>query len=308
MKHIYRPVRFYATVFAATWTCWVAAILLENEAFQAVALVLGLLAPSITAIITVFTSGSDELKQDFKEKLTSFHQLNPRAILAAIGLFFLVIVVSVFVSTFFGSSLSQLSFVEGFSFEGPGLASALLTILLASVVEELGWRGYGEDAIAQYHTWFAESMIFGCVWALWHLPLFFIPGTYHFGLTELGPLYALNFFISTVPFGFFTTWVYVKSNRSMLASILFHLFVNLAQEKIALTPETKCIETLVVVVAAVVIVLANRDLFFETRHIGNLPCDRACDRGRYVTRVESTVSNDVVLSGGGKSVSGSTSE
>lgn len=40
MKHIYRPVRFYATVFAATWTCWVPAILLENEVLQTVALVL----------------------------------------------------------------------------------------------------------------------------------------------------------------------------------------------------------------------------------------------------------------------------
>lgn len=288
MKHTYRPVRFYATVFAATWTCWSAAILLDGEALKTIALLLGLLAPSITAICMVFTSGDKDLKQDFREKLTGLYRLNPRVIVAAIGLFFSIVVISIVVSTFFGFPLSQLSFVEGFSFEGPGLASALLTILLASVVEEVGWRGYGEDAIAQYHTWFKESIIFGCVWALWHAPLFLIPGTYHHGLTELGPLFALNFFVSTIPFGFLTTWVYVKSNRSMLASILFHLFVNLAQEKIALMPETKCIETFVVVVAAVVIVLANRDMFFETRHIGKLP-DRYASEPQGRKRIEGTL-------------------
>ena len=43
------------------------------------------------------------------------------------------------------------------------------------------------------------------------------------------------------------------------------------QEKIAMTPETKCVETLVVTAATVVIVMKNKDMFFETRHVGRLP-------------------------------------
>lgn len=80
----------------------------------------------------------------------------------------------------------------------------------------------------------------------------------------------INFLVSVIPLGFITTWVYVRNNRSMLACIIFHLFVNTMQEKIAMTPETKCIETTVVTVAAVIIVLTNKDLFFETEHIGNM--------------------------------------
>jgi hypothetical protein len=56
----------------------------------------------------------------------------------------------------------------------------------------------------------------------------------------------------------------------MLASILFHLFVNFIQEKVAMTQNTKCIETLMVTVAAIIIVLTNRDMFFEKRHIGHI--------------------------------------
>ena len=64
--------------------------------------------------------------------------------------------------------------------------------------------------------------------------------------------------------------MYLVSDRSILACIIFHLFVNFMQEKIAMTPETKCVETIVVTVAAALIVLANKDMFFETRHVGNL--------------------------------------
>ncbi|MGP1604771.1 MAG: CPBP family glutamic-type intramembrane protease [Treponema sp.] len=142
--------------------------------------------------------------------------------------------------------------------------------MLASVLEEVGWRGYGEDSIAQYCSWFTESIIFGFVWALWHFPLFFIPGTYHYGIREMNVLYIFNFFISVIPFGFITTWVYVKNNRSMLASIIFHLFVNFMQEKIAMTQTTKCVETICVTIAAAIIVFTNKDLFFEKRHIGRI--------------------------------------
>lgn len=31
--------------------------------------------------------------------------------------------------------------------------------------EEVGWRGYGENAIAQFHPWFRESLIFGAMGA-----------------------------------------------------------------------------------------------------------------------------------------------
>ena len=70
--------------------------------------------------------------------------------------------------------------------------------------------------------------------------------------------------------GYVITWVYLVSDRSILACMVFHFFVNFLQEKIAMTPETKCVETIVITVATVSIVLANKDMFFETRHVGRL--------------------------------------
>lgn len=209
------------------------------------------------------------MKADLKRKLTGFYRIRPLSILAAVIGFMGIVALSILLSLFAGQSLEQFAFTEDFSFSVGG-TSALLTILLAAVIEEVGWRGYGEDSVASYFSWFTESVIFGFVWALWHLPLFWIEGTYHYGLKELGAIYVLNFLISVNPLGFLTTWVYVKNNRSMLACIIFHLFVNTMQEKIAMTPQTKCVETIVVFIAAVIVVLTNREMFFEKEHIGNL--------------------------------------
>ena len=229
----------------------------------------GLLSPAVTAVTTVLASKNKTLKQDLKRKIIGFYRIKPLSILAGIIGFMTIVLLSILLSLLFGQSMDQLSFTEDFSFSIGG-SSALLTILLAAVIEEIGWRGYGEDSVAAYFSWFTESIIFGFVWALWHLPLFWIEGTYHYGLRELGIVYVLNFLISVSPMGFLTTWVYVKNNRSMLACIIFHLFVNTMQEKIAMTPQTKCVETIVVFIAAALIVATNKKMFFAQDHIGNL--------------------------------------
>ena len=37
-----------------------------------------------------------------------------------------------------------------------------------------------------------------------------------------------------------------------------------------MTPQTKCVETIIVTLAAVLVVVTNREMFFEKEHIGNL--------------------------------------
>ena len=180
-----------------------------------------------------------------------------------------IVVCSILLSLLFGQSTDQFAFTEDFSFTGVGIAGALLTVTVASIIEEVGWKGYCEDSIGAYMNWFWESMIFGALWSLWHLPLIFIQGTYQSGLM-VNPLYVINFFVSGIPLGFIITWVYLVSDRSILACMIYHLTVNFMQEKIAMTPETKCVETIVVTVVAAVIVILNKEMFFETAHVGRL--------------------------------------
>ena len=264
----YRPVLFFALAYLFTWIFWIPAVFVP-ENIGAGLMVIGLLAPAVVSTLFVVFSGSDALKKDLKNKIIGFYKVRWRNVILAVALFAGMIAVTILLSLAFGQSLDQFSFTEDFSFTGVGIGSALMTIVVASIIEEVGWKGYCEDSIGNYMNWFWESMIFGVLWSLWHLPLIFIKGTYQAGLM-VNPLYVVNFFVSGIPMGFIITWVYLASDRSILACMIFHLFVNFMQEKIALTPETKCVETIVVTVAAAVIVLKEKDMFFETRHVGRL--------------------------------------
>gem|GEM_PF-5863557 len=108
----------------------------------------------------------------------------------------------------------------------------------------------------------------------------------------VNPLYVINFFVSGIPLGFIITWVYLVSDRSILACMLFHLFVNFMQEKIAMTPETKCVETIVVVLATVIIVMRNKRLFFETDHVGRILQTRFGESAQVGARVKSQDSDN----------------
>ena len=273
----YRPVLFFFLAYLFTWIFWIPAAFVPEET-GALLMVLGLLAPAAISTVFVLRSGSKALKQDLKNKLVGFYKVKWANVFLAVGAFAGIVVCSILLSLAFGQKIDQFAFTEDFSFTGVGIGSALVTILLASIIEEVGWKGYCEDSIGNYMNWFWESMVFGLIWSFWHFPLIFIRGTYQAGLT-VNPLYVINFFISGIPLGFIITWVYLASDRSILACMVFHLFVNFLQEKIAMTPETKCVETLVVTAATVIIVARNREMFFETRHVGRLLDDVSGEGG-----------------------------
>ncbi len=265
----YRPVLFFVMAYIFTWIFWIPAIF-APESISPILMLIGLIAPAAVSTVFVMVSGSDALKQDLRNKLVGLYKVKWMNVLLAIVVFALVILCSILLSLLFGQSVDQFSFTEDFSFTGVGIAGAFLTITLASIIEEVGWKGYCEDSIGNYMNWFWESMIFGVLWSFWHFPLIFIQGTYQAGLM-VNPLYVINFFVSGIPMGFVITWVYLASDRSILACMVFHFFVNFLQEKIAMTPQTKCVETIVITLVTVIIVLIKKDMFFETRHVGKLP-------------------------------------
>lgn len=267
-EYRYRPVLFFICAYFFTWIFWIPAIFVPGTT-GSVLMLIGLIAPAVVSTIFVLVSGSDELKKDLKDKIVSFYKVKWINVFWAVVVFALIVVFSILLSLLFGQSLKQFSFTDDFSFTGVGIGTAFVTITLASIIEEVGWKGYCEDSIGQYMNWFWESLLFGALWSLWHLPLIFIQGTYQAGLM-VNPLYVINFFISGIPLGYIITWVYLVSDRSILACMIFHLFVNFMQEKIAMTPETKCLETIVVIIATVIIVMCNKKMFFETDHVGRL--------------------------------------
>ncbi|WP_211437402.1 hypothetical protein [Campylobacter sp. RM16190] len=99
-------------------------------------------------------------------------------------------------------------------------------------------------------------MIFAFYWALWHLPLSFIKGYYHSEVAFGGLLYSLNFIVSLFVFVILMNRLYFKTNRNITIAILFHLF--------ATHPDSKVIQTAILLLIAIVVVAKNKELFFSS--------------------------------------------
>lgn len=68
------------------------------------------------------------------------------------------------------------------------IVPAFLVVLIAGgpLAEEPGWRGVLQPTLAERHSAPVAGLVVGVIWAVWHLPLFMIPGTPQAQLPLLG--------------------------------------------------------------------------------------------------------------------------
>lgn len=262
----YNPHRFFLITFVVTWVCWFAAPLvgdpINSDAVFIGLMLVGLLTPFFTALYLTLTSYNAELKRTFFNKLFNIRLIRWNTIPIFLLLFPASIVVSVFISTLFGYSLDQFTVAEEFSFSVGGIPT-LCILLLAACFEELGWRGYAIESLTVGRSYFSATAIFGVLWSLWHLPMFFIPESYQAELLEEDFLLVINFFVSIVPLAFIISWFCKKNSGSILGAIVIHSIINFTQEFFLVSPYTKCIQTLVLVAIAIAFVQLDRKTFFQ---------------------------------------------
>jgi membrane protease YdiL (CAAX protease family) len=94
------------------------------------------------------------------------------------------------------------------------------------VLKCVGWAGPPYSALG-------ASLVLGIIWALWHLPLCFIEGTYQ-NLLGPGSWRFWLFLVAILPGSVISTWIYNNTGRGVLAVILLHSFGNAAGELLSL--------------------------------------------------------------------------
>ena len=87
----YKPVLFFALAYIFTWIFWIPAIFLP-ESISPLLMLLGLMAPAIVSTVFIMLSGSDLLKQDFKNKIIGFYKVKWLNVVWAVIVFAIVIV------------------------------------------------------------------------------------------------------------------------------------------------------------------------------------------------------------------------
>jgi uncharacterized protein len=265
-EHAYKPVRFFLITLLITWISWFIAAWFSYqkgmEGVQLLFMVPGLLAPFIAVLVMVSGTKNKALRKDFWERL------GPGKIkLRYLPAIFLIMPLALFLATalslLFGQSANQFLLSGEYKIMDGQVMLSILILFLAPTFEELGWRGYGVDSLRSKFSLFRTTLIFAVLWALWHLPLFFIRGYYQNELWNTNIVYVINFFISILPATILMNWMYYKNNRSITAAILFHFMFNLFSVLFQTEQFTKCILTIVLLAISIVIILRDKTFFFS---------------------------------------------
>lgn len=190
----------------------------QGPVWAIILFMLGGFVPSVAAfILTALREGRAGI-QSLGRRFTHFR----------IGLrWYLVMVAVVLLGTAGQIALNSL---QGYGFDFTiflaQLPSFLPLIIIGPISEEFGWRGYLLPRLQNRWNALTSSIVVGTVWALWHLPLFYIPGT---SQRELH-LPFLSFLAGLIALSIIMTWIDNNTSNSIWAAVFFHWIYTYAAQ------------------------------------------------------------------------------
>jgi uncharacterized protein len=206
---------FFTLAIVITWILALPSLLFELpfKPFQTA----GAYGPLLAAVIVSAAIGSDEMSALFK-RMANFHFGLVWYLIAIFGNVLLYLLVT---------GLSGAPLMESLANKWILIFSLYLPVLLSSYMvnpigEETGWTGFALPRLQQrFKPWLA-AVILGAIWAIWHLPAFFVP-------SEMGAFHPVNFIffiLSSIFIRIVWTWIINNARGSGIAGILLHASSN----------------------------------------------------------------------------------
>ncbi|MBQ6806535.1 MAG: CPBP family intramembrane metalloprotease [Lachnospiraceae bacterium] len=96
---------------------------------------------------------------------------------------------------------------------------ALPLMIIGGGVEEVGWRGFLQPEMERRLSYPFATIVVAIIWDLWHLPLWIMPSSNHYGDSFIG--FSINIFV----WSFALAAIY-KATKSVLTCVLYHAFIN----------------------------------------------------------------------------------
>lgn len=211
---------FFVFTFAFTWIVWLAPVALVtpgNSWLLGVGgpvFLLGIFAPAFAALaLTAFCEGSPGVVRLLRR--IGKWELGARWYLFAISYMAVTKLLAALIHRFIVGAWPTFGETSV-----PLMLGAILISTWVQAGEEIGWRGFALPRLAIRIGPGGASVLLGVIWALWHLPLFFLASSGSEG--QSFPLYLLHVTSLSVAMA----WLYFKTEGSLLLVMLMHASVN----------------------------------------------------------------------------------
>jgi membrane protease YdiL (CAAX protease family) len=221
------PSVFFILTLFLSWAIWVPldlshfglGLIQVPENLSQVIRLLGVLMPAISAMVIVRIkegrNGLGKLLGGFK-RIPNEWRWWAAAILLQPGLLVL--------AGLFNNLIPDSEHVA--AVPGAPIAAVLINVfflLLATLGEEIGWRGFALPALQEKHSAFKSSLILGLVWMAWHLPFWLLLDTFD----QFGWAYVGMSLLMGLSMNFIITWFFNHGDQSLLLPVGFHLVFNI---------------------------------------------------------------------------------
>ena len=222
---------FFTLTLAWTWICGFIPVILgiTGTGVGTFIFYFGGGAPSVVALFLVFLTYPKDKRSDYFRRCFSFKQAGWKWPLITIAVFTALSAVSIVAGVYLlGFDMPTMDYIKAIAANPLNIPLVLLLSLISGPLnEEFGWRGYALDRLLLKFGFLKGSLLLGFIWAIWHLPWYFTPGQAQYNLLKDSVFHAVMFVPSVMLLSVFVSFVYVKTNRSILAGALVHMFSNL---------------------------------------------------------------------------------
>ncbi len=230
--------QFFLLTFLFSWLMWLPGILLTYELVGSGSTIsalddagkwIGGLGPSLIAVILTFKingrSGVKHLlRRALNFRLGRWHAPTWLLIPVLLGVGHLLN------SVLFGASGPQ----SGLLREPWWIPVVFLLFFVLQIGEELGWRGFALDRLQKRWSALTASIVVGCTWVAWHLPMFLAEGFGHHD----NQLPIVQFAITLVTVSILMTWLQNNVGGSLIPAFVLHTYINLSSEVIPMIDKT----------------------------------------------------------------------
>jgi uncharacterized protein len=220
---------FFVATFAATWATYFTIVFNGWDPYTMpgiVFLLIGGSAPSWMGVLMVLFTYDKEQRRDYFRRCFSFKQIKLPYWVFTVFVFPLIFAFIISLDVFMGGSLPGMTNLKAFIARPWIIPMALfMSFLSGPWSEEFGWRGYSLDPLLKRFGILRGSITLGFIWGIWHLPLYFMPQTWH---AKMGFQFAgfWSFVLAGIGLAMLMTWVYLRTNRSILSGFMMHLGSN----------------------------------------------------------------------------------
>jgi membrane protease YdiL (CAAX protease family) len=239
-------VAFFALAFAITWGLQLPAVLAmrglvagERQGYMAL-VGLGGFGPMIAAMIVArFDGGVGALLRPL-----GLWRVGTRWVVAALALPGGIFLVA-------AAAYNLLGHREPLLYP-PNHAAFVAALVVFSIGEEIGWRGFALPRLRERWGPLVASGIIGVLWAAWHIPMLTLQG--------VSPILYVAFVPYMLGGSVLFTWIYQHTRGSLLLAVLAHAGVHLNNPGHALPGRATpiVIHAVAYVVLAVVLVMGDR--------------------------------------------------